>query len=78
MPTILRRNGYRFFWYNNEHEPIHIHVIKGGGEARVILYPEIAFDKVFNLKKQELKEILSIITENYDVLIDKWYESFNQ
>ena len=28
MPTVLYINGFRFFFYMNEHEPIHIHVEK--------------------------------------------------
>ena len=28
MPTILREKGYRFFFYSNEHLPIHIHIEK--------------------------------------------------
>ncbi|MGB0788697.1 MAG: DUF4160 domain-containing protein [Marinirhabdus sp.] len=26
MPTVLRLRGYRFFFYSNEHLPIHVHV----------------------------------------------------
>ena len=28
MPTVLRTNGYRFFFYINDHGPPHIHVDK--------------------------------------------------
>ena len=33
MPTIFKKDGYRFFFYSNEHLPIHVHVTHGGGEA---------------------------------------------
>jgi hypothetical protein len=33
MPTILEKDGYPFFFYSNEHCPIHVHVRYGGGEA---------------------------------------------
>jgi hypothetical protein len=33
MPRIFERDGYRFFFYNNEHRPIHVHVRYGDGEA---------------------------------------------
>ncbi|MFW6414404.1 MAG: DUF4160 domain-containing protein [Verrucomicrobiota bacterium] len=33
MPTIFEQDGYKFFFYSNEHEPIHVHVRRGGGEA---------------------------------------------
>ena len=35
MPTILRRDGYRFFFYSKEgKEPPHIHVIGHEGEMK--------------------------------------------
>ncbi|MEO6283636.1 MAG: DUF4160 domain-containing protein [Dyadobacter sp.] len=34
-------NGFRFFFYLNEHEPIHVHVSKGDSEARIVLVPEL-------------------------------------
>lgn len=30
MPTLLIYEGFKFFFYANEHEPKHIHVMKGG------------------------------------------------
>jgi hypothetical protein len=30
MPKIYEYFGFIFFFYSNEHEPIHVHVIKGG------------------------------------------------
>ena len=30
---MFSKNGFRFFFYSNEHRPIHVHVRKGGGEA---------------------------------------------
>jgi hypothetical protein len=26
MPRILEEDGYKFFFYSNEHRPIHVHV----------------------------------------------------
>jgi len=33
MPTIFEKDGFKFFFYSNEHRPIHVHVRYGGGEA---------------------------------------------
>ena len=30
MPTLFTVFGFRFMFYSNDHEPIHIHVLKGG------------------------------------------------
>ena len=34
MPTLFRAFGLRFFFYSNEHEPIHLHVRNADGEAK--------------------------------------------
>ena len=40
MPTILRLDGYRFFFFSNEHdEPAHIHVEFGDKLAKYWLEP---------------------------------------
>jgi len=34
MPTLFRAFGLRFFFYSNEHLPIHLHVSNADGEAK--------------------------------------------
>ena len=77
MPTILLQNGFRFFFYANEHLPIHIHVSKGDAIAKIELDPEI--DIIYNrsFKPREIKQIVDIIVENYEYLIEQWHETFN-
>jgi hypothetical protein len=45
MPTLFIFFGLRFLFYSNDHEPIHIHVIKGKGkgecQAKFSVLPEI-------------------------------------
>ncbi|MFT4176526.1 MAG: DUF4160 domain-containing protein [Luteolibacter sp.] len=33
MPTVFCEDGFRFFFYSNDHKPIHVHVRYQGGEA---------------------------------------------
>ena len=33
MPKVFEIDGFRFFFYSNDHEPVHVHVRHGGGEA---------------------------------------------
>jgi len=41
MPTILRKDGFRFYFYSNENdEPAHIHVEKGDAEGKIWLVPK--------------------------------------
>ncbi len=37
LPTLLNKNGFKFFFYANEHEPKHIHIMKSDGFAKVEL-----------------------------------------
>ena len=37
MPTLLNLNGFKFFFYANEHEPMHIHVMRADGFAKIEL-----------------------------------------
>ena len=37
MPTLLIYEGFKFFFYANEHLPLHIHVEKGNGYAGIEL-----------------------------------------
>jgi hypothetical protein len=34
MPKVFEKDGYLFFFYMNEHLPIHIHVMKNGKKAK--------------------------------------------
>ncbi len=33
MPKIFEYFGFIFYFYSNEHEPIHVHVLHGGRES---------------------------------------------
>lgn len=61
----------------NEHPPVHVHISRGGAKAKVELIPEIELVINVGFKVREIKEILNIVTEHYDYLIQRWYETFN-
>ena len=75
MPTLLNKNGFKFFFYANEHEPMHIHILKGEGFAKV----ELKTLKVVQnyLKPKDLKIALKMVQENRDDFIRSWNEWFN-
>jgi hypothetical protein len=79
MPTILRIDGYRFFFYSNENnEPAHIHVEKGDAEGKIWLEPliSVAYFKGFGTREQN--EIVHITRNNLPVFIKEWYEYFGK
>jgi hypothetical protein len=76
MPTILIKNGFRFFFYSNEHLPIHVHIEKDNKTAKFNLENvELVKSRGFNA--QDLKAIRIIISDNVEFFKDKWNEYFN-
>lgn len=77
MPTIFILFGYRFMFYSNDHQPIHVHVIKGGSKAKFTISP-LALVYNYGFKSAELKMIESIIEENVEVIAEHWNKYFNK
>lgn len=77
MPTALEKNGYRFYFYSNDHEPMHMHVEHGDGEAVFDISDEVFLKKSEGMKVQELREAEQIAKEHHGLLKEKWNEHFN-
>jgi hypothetical protein len=74
MPTVFIRNGFRFFFYSNDHRPIHVHVRKGGGEAVFDVEGEVVLRESAGLKTQELKEAEDLAVEHQQLIVRAWHE----
>ena len=74
MPTILEKDGYRFFFYSNDHHPIHVHVRYGGGEAVFNVESEVELRESQGLKLRELSKAERLAEENKKLIIEKWHE----
>jgi len=74
MPTLLQQNGFKFFFYANEHQPKHIHIMNSDGFAKV----ELENLKVVQnyLKPKDLKMALKIVEinkNNFERIWDEWF-----
>ena len=78
MPIVFQKDGYKFFFYSNDHEPIHIHVRKGGGEAVFNVETEVELRESQGLKIKELSKAQELAEENKSVILQKWYEHLNR
>jgi len=74
MPTVFIEEGYRFFFYSNEHRPIHVHVRKGDGEAVFELEGEIELRESVGLKVAELRRAQDLANANLELIIRSWNE----
>lgn len=75
MPTVLRIDGFRFFFFSNEHEPEHIHIEKADMYARIELETLQVTDS-YNVNSKDLKKMIEIIKNNEDKLKGAWNEYF--
>lgn len=78
MPTVLLIFGIRFFFYPNDHEPIHIHVEYQGKSAKIQVAPEIGVLENNGLKPQTVKKALEAVNFYRDDIIEAWNEIFDK
>ena len=77
MPTVLRIDGYRFYFYSHEpNEPPHVHVDKAGSTMKVWLEPvEVAKERGFRVG--ERAAILAHVKEHRAMMLEAWHEYFD-
>ena len=71
-PTILREDGYRFYFYSNEGSELpHVHVTRGGGYAKLWLRPvRLAWSRDFG--PADLRRIRYIVTRDEAAFVEAW------
>lgn len=76
MPTVLRVEGYRFFFYSNEgSEPPHIHIQKAEKYAKFWLQPVQVAESI-GFTNKELRQVLNIIIEHSPLFLEAWHGHF--
>ena len=76
MPTVLRIQGYTFYFYANEgSEPPHIHVDKADATAKLWLSP-VRWEYSRGYSPAQQRSIEKIIEEHQTQIMVKWNERF--
>lgn len=85
MPKIFEYFGFIFYFYSNEHEPIHVHVIHGDRES---IFDLIMMDGVLvdihirekkgadPLQEKDKHTAMAFIRKYYKNIIEKWVKFF--
>lgn len=72
MPTVLRWNGYRFYFFSNEgFEPAHIHIDKGGNTVKFWL-ENISVARNIGFSAKELNELENKVREEQMRFLEAW------
>jgi hypothetical protein len=78
MPTVFAQDGYRFFFYSNEGrppEPVHIHVMNAGAEAKVWVRP-LRVARSSGFSSRDLRRIIDMVAFRRDDIERAWREHF--
>jgi hypothetical protein len=78
MPELFRMFGIRFFFFANEHLPIHVHVKNADGEAKFNIGATITLITNSGMKNKDIYLAQSLIEENEDLIVKRWNEFFKQ
>ena len=77
MPEIFRLFGLRFFFYANDHLPVHVHVENADGEAKYNIQGEqVILIHSSGIKKNDLKLAKLLIEENKTLILNYWNQFF--
>ena len=71
MPTIFRVFGFRFFFFNNEHPPPHVHIQGKDGAAKYDMEnKELVYNK--GMKVKDIKKAIDTAEDHRDEIMKEW------
>ena len=85
MPKIFEYFGFIFYFYSNEHEPIHVHVLHGGKESifdLIMMNGELVEISVREKKgaeplpEKDKRTAEAFIAKYHKNIIQKWVKFF--
>lgn len=85
MPKIFEYFGFIFYFFSNEHEPIHVHVIHSGTESIFDLIIENGKLKSIErrekkgaepLDQKDAKVAVEFINKYWQSIVEKWIDFF--
>ena len=84
MPKIYQYIGFIFFFYSNEHDPIHCHIKKGQREVKaemeyvdgklIVTFKKLRGKVIF--RGDDLDEIEYFIRKKHLQIVEKWTSFF--
>jgi hypothetical protein len=77
MPTILRTDGFRFFFFSNEgEEPPHVHVERAEACAKFWLQPEVRLAWSIRFRQRDRTRLEKLVAKHQEFFLEKWDEHF--
>jgi hypothetical protein len=79
MPVVLRFEGFKFFFYSDEGDPlkpVHIHVLKADAEAKFWLVPDVSLARNNGFDAKTLSKITEMVSRHRDQFERSWHDYF--
>jgi hypothetical protein len=76
MKAIFNLFDFKFIFYANDYDPIHIHVIKEDIHAKFSINP-VELVENNGLNQSEVKQIIEVIKNNEELIMEHWNKHFN-
>ena len=76
MPTLFEIFGLRFFFFSNEHEPVHVHVENGDGRIQITQTIEVIENK--GMKQKDVKKAVGIVELYKEEIVNSWQMYFSK
>jgi hypothetical protein len=73
---VLRKDGYRFFFFSREEPRMHVHVSSSDGEAKWWLEPQVELAYNHQMNAKQLREMEVIVREHFGDFVDAWQRHF--
>ncbi len=77
MPVLFRIFGIWFFFFSNEHLPVHIHIRNDDGDAKFAIKPVRLLENN-GMKSKDIHLAERIIEENEELIEQKWTAYFKK
>ena len=77
MPTVFELFGLRFFFYSDDHPPIHVHVERDDDEAKIAVEPEVKLVYNHGLKEQDVKRALKLVKMYKAEIVETWTQHYD-
>jgi len=78
VPKVFEKDGLRFGFYSNDHEPVHVHVVKAGAEAIFDVLSGVELRESRGFRLADLAKAQQLAQHNRQLIVDKWHEHFGK
>lgn len=77
-PTLLLKDGFRFYFFSREEARMHVHVQHADGEAKFWLSPRVELALNKGLKAKQIAKARGLVEENQDAFRKAWSACFSR